>query len=115
MQQFPLLGGGVLEHLPPPQPLPIQSISGQYPYAGEGSGFSGGLFPAQATMLKQSGSDLISHLASIKMEDNQHLHNFPRNYLGVSRNDQFWNGSDVGGSGGGAGGWDIPGFNSSSG
>ncbi|XP_074572034.1 dof zinc finger protein DOF3.6-like [Curcuma longa] len=115
MQQFPLFGGGVLEHLPPPQPLPLQSISGQYPYAGEGSGFSGGLFPGQAAMSKHSNSELISQLASVKMEDNQHLHNFPRNYLGVSRNDQFWNGGDVGGGGGVAGGWDIPGFNSSSG
>ncbi|XP_042410397.1 dof zinc finger protein DOF5.1-like isoform X2 [Zingiber officinale] len=118
MQQFPLFGGGNIldHHLPPPPPLPLQSISGQYSYGGEGSGFSGGLFPGQATMSKHSNSELISQLASVKMEDSQHSHNFPRNYLGVSRDDQFWNGGgDVGGSGGAAGGWDIPGFNSSSG
>ncbi|KAG6535895.1 dof zinc finger protein DOF5.1-like [Zingiber officinale] len=116
MQQFPLLGGGALEQLPPPQPLPLplQSISGQYPYGGgEGSGFAGGLFTGQAPMLKQSA--LISQLASVKMEDNQQLLNFPRNYLGVSRSDQFWNGGDGGSSGGAACGWDISGFNSSSG
>ncbi|WOL04742.1 hypothetical protein Cni_G13464 [Canna indica] len=94
MQQIPLLGGLELPQTQAP-------VSGLYPCVGEGSGFLGGLFTGQAQP-KQSNS--------MKMEaDNQQLLNFPRQYLGASRNDQFWSGG-----GGGSGGWatDLSGFNS---
>ncbi|KAJ6832765.1 putative dof zinc finger protein DOF2.4 isoform X2 [Iris pallida] len=105
MYQFPFLGG--LE--PPPQPL-----SGLFPF--DGAQDAG----------KASGPELVPQLAgSVKMEDSRPRDlNMARQYLGITRNDQFWGGgagsSGGGGSsgvgGGSGGGWmtDLSGFNSSS-
>ncbi|WOL16501.1 hypothetical protein Cni_G25288 [Canna indica] len=120
MQQFPLLGGALdLPQTPQPPPPPV---SGLYSFVGGESGaFMGGSFAGQVPT-KPSGSGLITQMASVKMEENnQQLLNFPRQYLGISRNDQFWSstgsGSGGGGSSSGTGGWstDLSGFNSSSG
>ncbi|XP_038980113.1 dof zinc finger protein DOF5.1-like isoform X2 [Phoenix dactylifera] len=103
IQQFPFLGG--LEP-PPPPPAPVPGL---YPFDGVGSGVDEGAFA------KATGSGLITQLASVKMEDNQHGLRLPRQYLGVPRNDQYWGGSSGGGTSSGSG-WptNLSGFNSSS-
>ncbi|KAG1337888.1 dof zinc finger protein DOF5.1 [Cocos nucifera] len=109
IQQFPFLGG--LEAPPPPpahQPVPVL-----YPLDGEsgGEGFAGQLLP------KVSGSGLIAQLASVKMEDNSHGLNLPRQYLSFPGNNHYWGASGGAGTGsGGSAGWtgDLSGFNSSS-
>ncbi|CAL9134294.1 dof zinc finger protein DOF5.1-like isoform X1 [Musa acuminata AAA Group] len=109
MQQFSLIGGLDLPQPPAPAPTPA---SGLFSFVGDGGGFIGGSSTGQA-QTKPTNSGLITQLASVKMDDSQQLLGFPRPYLGVSRNDQFWSG---GGSSSSTGGWmtDLSGFNSSS-
>ncbi|WOL04785.1 dof zinc finger protein DOF5.1-like isoform X1 [Canna indica] len=111
IHQFPFLGG-----LEPPQAQPqaVQSISELYHFSGEGRSDGGSVM--SRVLPKVSSSSLITQLASVKMEDNAQRLNFPRQYLNLPVNEQYWSGGEGGASG--SGGWaamDLSVFNSSSG
>ncbi|XP_072975723.1 dof zinc finger protein DOF3.6-like [Typha angustifolia] len=116
IQQFPFLSG--LEP-PPPPPPPPPALTGMYHLDLEGCRIDGSAFGGQMPTAKTLSSEIISHLASVKMEDNSQTLSLPRLYMDIPRNinDSIWGGS-TGGSvvGGNGGGWipDLSGFNSSS-
>ncbi|CAD5184366.1 unnamed protein product [Musa acuminata subsp. malaccensis] len=105
IQPFPFLG--ILE--PPQQPPAVQSLSELYHFTGEGGGDS----TMNRVLPKLPASSLITQLASVKMEDNSQGLNLPRQYSGLTANDQYWSSAGEAGSTSG-GGWTTDFFNSSS-
>ncbi|KAI0502014.1 hypothetical protein KFK09_016959 [Dendrobium nobile] len=113
MQQFPFMGGLDASSTAP------ATVAGLFPFDGESSGNDHQGYSTGRMLTKASSSGIISQLASVKMEDSSHGINLQRQYLGVTGNDQYWDGNGDGGASvgnGGGSGWlgDLSGFNSSS-
>ncbi|MQM15703.1 hypothetical protein Taro_048653 [Colocasia esculenta] len=111
---FPLSAG-----LDPPPPQPSMGL---FTFDGEEAIEGSYTAPVHG---KQSASGLITHLASVKMEENPPGLNFRRNYLGITGSDQYWGAGGGAGAGEGSGstvvatssgsGWmDLAGFHTSS-